>query len=57
MAPERPVTGQYASALPDQAEITVQAREAVALQVDGDYVGERESVTFRCVPDAIRVIA
>ena len=57
MRPERPVTGKYAFGLHDQAEITVQAREAVALQVDGDYVGDRESVTFRCVPDAIRVIA
>lgn len=57
MWPERPVAGKYAFALHDQAEITVQAREAVALQVDGDYVGDRESVTFRCVPDAIRVIA
>jgi diacylglycerol kinase family enzyme len=57
MRPERPVSGKYAFALHDQAEITVRAREAVALQVDGDYVGERESVTFRCVPDAIRVIA
>src|ERR1700727_2980617 len=54
---ERPVPGKYAFGLHDQAEITVQAREAVALQVDGDYVGDRESVTFRCVPDAIRVIA
>ncbi|HEY1673024.1 MAG TPA: diacylglycerol kinase family protein [Streptosporangiaceae bacterium] len=57
MRPERPVIGKYACALHDQAEITVRAREAVALQVDGDYVGDRESVTFRCVPDAIRVIA
>jgi diacylglycerol kinase family enzyme len=57
MWPERPVTGKYALELHDQAEITVQAREAVALQVDGDYVGNRESVTFRRVPDAIRVIA
>jgi diacylglycerol kinase family enzyme len=57
MWPERPVKGKYAFALHDQAEITVQAREAVALQVDGDYVGDRESVTFRCVSNAIRVIA
>jgi diacylglycerol kinase family enzyme len=57
MRPERPVIGKYACALHDQAEITVRAREAVALQVDGDYVGDRESVTFRCAPDAIRVIA
>jgi hypothetical protein len=25
--------------------------------VDGDYVGDAESVTFRSVPDALRVIA
>jgi diacylglycerol kinase family enzyme len=27
------------------------------LQVDGDYIGEREAVTFRAVPAALRVIA
>jgi diacylglycerol kinase family enzyme len=53
----RPMTGKYAVTLHDQAEITVRAREPVALQVDGDYVGDRESVTFRSVPDALRVIA
>jgi diacylglycerol kinase family enzyme len=29
----------------------------VALQVDGEYVGEHETVTFRAVPRALRVIA
>jgi diacylglycerol kinase family enzyme len=53
----RPVTGRYAVTLHDQPEITVQAREPAALQVDGDYVGDFESVTFRSVPDALRVIA
>jgi diacylglycerol kinase family enzyme len=28
----------------------------MALQVDGDYVGEREEIHFASVPDALRVI-
>jgi diacylglycerol kinase family enzyme len=52
----RLVTGKYAVTLHDQPEITVRARQPVALQVDGDYVGDFESVTFRSVPDALRVI-
>jgi diacylglycerol kinase family enzyme len=53
----RPLTGKYVVNLHDQAEITVRSRKPVALQVDGDYVGDAESVTFRSVPDALRVIA
>jgi diacylglycerol kinase family enzyme len=53
----RPLTGRYAVTLHDQTEITVRAREPAALQVDGDYVGDFESVTFRSVADALRVIA
>ena len=52
----RPLTGKYVVNLHDQAEITVRSRKPVALQVDGDYVGDAESVTFRSVPDALRVI-
>jgi diacylglycerol kinase family enzyme len=53
----RPLTGKYVVNLHDQAEITVRSRKPAALQVDGDYVGDAESVTFRSVPDALRVIA
>ena len=53
----RPVTGKYAVTLHDQPEITVRSRRPAALQVDGDYVGDFETVTFRSVPDALRVIA
>lgn len=53
----RPVTGKYAVTLHDQPEITVRARGPAALQVDGDYVGDFEAVTFRSIPDALRVIA
>ncbi|HEX4256067.1 MAG TPA: diacylglycerol kinase family protein [Streptosporangiaceae bacterium] len=53
----RPLTGKYVVSLHDQAEITVRSRKPMALQVDGDYVGDAESVTFRSVPSALRVIA
>ncbi|HEY2521162.1 MAG TPA: diacylglycerol kinase family protein [Streptosporangiaceae bacterium] len=53
----QPMTGKYLVSLHDQAEITVRSRKPAALQVDGDYVGDAESVTFRSVPGALRVIA
>ena len=53
----QPLTGKYVVNLHDQAEITVRSRKPVALQVDGDYVGDAESVTFRSMPGALRVIS
>ncbi|HET6818904.1 MAG TPA: diacylglycerol kinase family protein [Mycobacteriales bacterium] len=50
------VRGKAAVVLEDLEEFTVVADRPVHLQVDGDYLGERESVTFRSVPAAIRVI-
>ena len=37
-------------------EITVTATSPVALQADGDYLGERTEVAFRSVPAALRVV-
>ena len=37
--------------------MTIYSQRPVALQVDGEYVGEPESVTFRSIPEALRVIA
>jgi diacylglycerol kinase family enzyme len=42
--------------LHDVAEFTLQASRPMALQLDGDWLGERESVRFRSVPDVLRVI-
>jgi diacylglycerol kinase family enzyme len=53
----RAPTGKYVVSLHDEPELTVYSQRPVALQVDGEYVGEPESVTFRYVPDALRVIA
>jgi diacylglycerol kinase family enzyme len=37
--------------------ITVTAQSPVASQIDGDYLGLREHMTFRSVPDALGVVA
>jgi diacylglycerol kinase family enzyme len=41
----------------DQPFVTLRASRPVAFQIDGEYVGEREVVTFRSVPEALRVVA
>lgn len=53
----RPPSGKDVVVLHDEAELTIYAQRPIALQVDGEYVGEAESVTFRSVPEALRVIA
>ena len=53
----RAPTGRYVVSLHDETEVTVSSREPTAIQVDGEYIGEGESVTFRSVPEALRVIA
>jgi diacylglycerol kinase family enzyme len=42
--------------LHDVAEFTLRASRPMALQLDGDWLGERESVRFRSVPDVLPVI-
>lgn len=37
-------------------EIVISAAEAMALQVDGEYIGERLRVRFSSVPSALRVV-
>jgi diacylglycerol kinase family enzyme len=52
-----PLNGRDVVSLHDQPEFTISSGRPVALQVDGEYMGEHEAVTFRSVPDALRVIA
>jgi diacylglycerol kinase family enzyme len=40
----------------DLPALTLRADRPVAFQIDGEYVGEREEVRFRAVPDALRVV-
>lgn len=52
-----PARGRDVVSLHDQPVFTLRSDQPVALQVDGEYVGEHESVTFRAVPSVLRVIA
>ena len=54
---DEPPRGRDVVSLHDQPLFTLRSDRPVALQVDGEYAGEHESVTFRAVPSALRVIA
>ena len=56
-ARRQPPAGRRLVSLHDQAELTVRCERPIALQVDGEYVGEEEQVTFRAVPEALRIVA
>jgi len=51
-----PPRGRGVIARHDLAGLTLRASRPVAFQIDGEYVGEREEVRFRAVPDALRVV-
>jgi diacylglycerol kinase family enzyme len=40
----------------DVPDLVLRADRPVAFQVDGEYMGEREQVRFRCLPHALRVL-
>jgi diacylglycerol kinase family enzyme len=42
--------------LHDEESFRLVADRPLALQVDGDYVGERTGVTFTSEPEALRVV-
>jgi diacylglycerol kinase family enzyme len=48
--------GRHVVALHDVGAMTLTSDRPTAHQVDGDYLGERTAVTFRSVPDALRVL-
>ncbi|MFI6479665.1 diacylglycerol/lipid kinase family protein [Nonomuraea sp. NPDC050663] len=48
--------GRHLVQLHDEAEFTLRAERPVAFQLDGDYLGEREWVTFRSIPNALQVL-
>ncbi|MFG1944929.1 diacylglycerol/lipid kinase family protein [Nonomuraea sp. NPDC048826] len=49
-------SGRHLTQLHDEAEFTLRASRPVAFQLDGDYLGEREAVTFRATPNALQVL-
>jgi diacylglycerol kinase family enzyme len=48
--------GRHVVSLHDQDALTFRAARPVAFQVDGEYVGERERVMLRSIPNALRVL-
>jgi diacylglycerol kinase family enzyme len=52
----QPPNGRHVLSLHDEPAFTLRSRRPMALQVDGEYVGEHEAVQFRAVPHALRVI-
>ncbi|MET7336220.1 diacylglycerol kinase family protein [Nonomuraea sp. NPDC005650] len=48
--------GRHLVQLHDEAEVTLTADRPVAFQLDGDYLGECETVTFRSTPNALQVL-
>jgi diacylglycerol kinase family enzyme len=52
-----PPSGRDVLSLHDQPEFVISASRPVALQADGEYMGEHERVMFRSVPAVLRVIA
>jgi diacylglycerol kinase family enzyme len=48
--------GRHVLSLHDQDALTFRAARPTAFQVDGEYVGEREHVVLRSIPNALRVL-
>lgn len=48
--------GRHVVSLHDQAALCFRADRPVAFQVDGEYMGEREHVMLRSIPNALRVL-
>ncbi|MQY03395.1 Diacylglycerol kinase [Actinomadura sp. RB68] len=51
-----PVRGRHVTNVHDASQVTLRAERPIAFQLDGDYLGEQESITFRSVPKAIRIV-
>ena len=52
-----PPHGRNVLSLHDEPDFVISASRPVALQADGEYMGEHERVRFRSVPAVLRVIA
>ncbi|GAA2094297.1 diacylglycerol kinase family lipid kinase [Actinomadura alba] len=51
-----PRRGGGGVSLHDATEVTIRSSRPIAFQLDGDYLGEREEVVFRSVPNALRIV-
>jgi diacylglycerol kinase family enzyme len=55
-SPERGPHGKHALSLHDLTDFTLHSKAPLPLQMDGDHLGLRTSVTFTGVRRALRVI-
>lgn len=53
---EIPPSGRHVISLHDVSALTLRSTRPIALQVDGEYMGEHECVAFQSVPQALRVL-
>ncbi|MFC4012367.1 diacylglycerol/lipid kinase family protein [Nonomuraea purpurea] len=49
-------SGRNLVQLHDESEFTIASERPVAFELDGDYLGECETVTFRSTPNALQVL-
>lgn len=52
-----PPRGRQVTCLHDQPEVTVRSSHPIAVEVDGDYLGQFAVVHLQSVPEAVAVIA
>jgi diacylglycerol kinase family enzyme len=53
----RPARGRDLLSVQGMETLTVRSARPIALQVDGEYLGETKAVKFQFVPHALRVVA
>lgn len=52
----KPLPGRRIVALHDKPAVTLRASRPVPVQIDGEYIGEHETMTLRSIPAALRVV-
>jgi diacylglycerol kinase family enzyme len=57
MIRSRPPRGRHLFSVHGTESFTVRSSRPIALQVDGEYLGEIEAIKFQFIPHAIRVVA
>ncbi|WP_103563839.1 diacylglycerol/lipid kinase family protein [Actinomadura rubteroloni] len=56
VARSRPMGGRHIVNVHDAEHVTLRATRPVAFELDGDYLGEHATITFRAVPKAVRIV-
>jgi diacylglycerol kinase family enzyme len=57
LATDAPIKGKHLIREDDVAWVRITSAEPIACQVDGDFLGMRDDMTFTAVPEALAVVA